>query len=379
MPLCARIKYLFLSSPLRPMSQIGLEVNELDTPALLIDLDLMEKNISTMADFFKGKEAKLRAHTKVHRTPILAHKQLEAGAKGICCQKVAEAELMVASGIRDVMVTNEIVTPAKINRLISLTNYADISVPVDDVSNAEALSRAAQREGAELSVLVDVHMGSNRCGVEPGEPALKLARSIQGLRGLRLMGLMGFEGHVSHMEPREKRRVEIERLEGLLVGTKELIERSGMEVAEISTGSTGTYDVSGVIPGVSEVQAGTYILMDSNYRRHVPEFDCALCVLSTVISKPSHDRAITDAGRMSISSPRGTPVVKGGEGVEVVGVHAENTILKTEKPAEMEIGDKVEVIPPYLDGTVKLHERFYGIRRGRVEAVWRILGRDTSH
>jgi len=377
MPLCARIIYLFLSSPLRLMSQIGLEVNELDTPVLLIDLDLMEKNISTMADFFKGKEAKLRAHTKVHRTPILAHKQLEAGAKGICCQKVAEAELMVASGIRDVMVTNEIVTPAKIDRIISLTKYADVSVPVDDISNAEALSRAAQGEGAELSVLVDVHMGSNRCGVEPGGPALKLAKAIQDLGGLRLMGLMGFEGHVSHVEPREKRRVEIERLEGLLVETKELIVRSGMEVAEISTGSTGTYDVSGRVPGVTEVQAGTYILMDSNYRRHVPEFDCALTVLETIISKPTEQRAVGDAGQMSINGS-GNPIVVGMEGIKAVGVHAEHTVLEIEKPMKIDVGDKFEVIPPYLDGTVKLHQKFYGIRKDRVEAVWKILGRDSS-
>lgn len=361
------------------MYRIGLEKEEIDTPALLIELDLMEKNITTMANFFKGKNAKLRAHTKVHRTPIIAHKQIEAGAKGLCCQKVAEGEVMAAAGIKDIMVTNEIVTPAKINRLIALTKYADISVPIDNVSNAESLSNAARREGVELNVLVDIHMGSNRCGVEPGEPALKLAKSIQRLKGLRLMGLMGFEGHISHLEPREKRRTEIEKHEDLLIKTKELIQRSGIEIPEISTGSTGTYDVSGRIPGVTEIQAGTYILMDANYHPHVPEFDRALSVLSTVISRPSDDRVITDAGRMSMSCPRGKPIVVGRDGFEVVGVHAENTILKTEKPVKVKIGDKIELIPPYLDGTVKLHDKFYGIRKGKIEAVWRILGRDTSN
>lgn len=363
---------------MRQMHQIGLEKEEIDTPALLIDLDLMEKNISTMADYFKGKEARLRAHTKVHRTPIIAHKQVEAGAKGICCQKVAEAEVMAASGIKDIMVTNEIVTPAKIKRLVALTHYADVSVPVDSLSNAEALAKAAREEGVELKVLVDVHMGSNRCGVEPGEPALRLARAIQSLRGLRLVGLMGFEGHVSWMEPRERRRAEVERLEGLLIETKRLIGEAGIEVGEISTGSTGTYDVSGEIPGVTEVQAGTYVLMDANYQPHVPEFDCALTVLSTIISKPSRDRVITDAGRMSLTC-RGKPVVAGKSGLEVVGVHAENTILRLEEPMDIDIGDKIEFIPPYLDGAVKLHDRFYGMREGRIEAVWRILGRDTSH
>lgn len=360
------------------MYRIGLEKDEIDTPALLIDLDLMEKNISTMANFFKGKKAKLRAHTKVHRTPILARKQVEAGAKGICCQKVGEAEVMAAGGIRDILVSNEIVTSSKINRLVALNKYADVSVPVDDASVAEALARAARRMGVETKTFVDVHMGSGRCGVEPGEPALKLARHIDGLEGLEFMGLMGFEGHLSHMEPREKRRKEIERHEVMLVDTKKLIEKAGIEVAEISTGSTGTYDVSAVIPGVTEIQAGTYVLMDANYHPHVPEFECALTVLSTVISRPSYDRAITDAGRMSISAPRGNPLVVGRESIEAVSVHAEHTILKMEKPVKLGIGDKVELIPPYLDGTVKLHERFYGIRNGKIEAVWKILGRDSS-
>ena len=361
------------------MDQIGIEIEEIDTPALLIDLDLMEKNISTMSAFFKGKEAKLRAHTKVHRTPVIAHKQLDAGAKGICCQKVAEAEVMAAAGIKDIMVTNQIVTPAKIKRLIALSKYAHVSVPVDSLENAKELSKAARREGVELDVLVDIHMGSKRCGVEPGKPAVKLAKSIKRLKGLRLMGLMGFEGHVSWMEPREKRRKEIERLEGLLVETKSLIEKAGISVEEISTGSTGTYDVSGRIPGVTEVQAGTYILMDSEYHKHVPEFDCALSVLSTVISKPSDKRVVTDAGLMSISTVSGKPEVARKDGLEVYEVHAENTILEIKKPVKIRIGDKIELIPSYLDGTVNCHNRFYGIRKGKVEVVWDILGRGTSN
>lgn len=361
------------------MSQIGLNKDEIDTPALLIDLNLMEKNISTMSNFLRDKKAKLRAHTKVHRTPILAHRQIEAGAKGICCQKVAEAEIMVASGIKDVIVTNEIITLTKINRLVALCNYANISVPIDDVDNAKILSKIAQRNGVTLNVLLDIHLGSNRCGVEPGEPALKLAKLVNQLKGIKFNGLMGFEGHISWMEPREKRRSEIERLEGLLVNTSELIKKAGIEVEEISTGSTGTYDVSSGIPEVTEVQAGTYLLMDAVYNQHVPEFECALTVLSTVISKPAGDRAITDAGQMSINTHGMLPIVKGMNGLEVMGVHAENTILKNRGPGKIKVGDAIEIIPSYLDGTVKLHEKFYGIKSNKVESVWKILGRDTSN
>src|SRR5208282_874700 len=269
----------------------------------------MERNISIMANFFRNKTARLRAHSKVHRVPIIAHKQIEAGAKGLCCQKVAEAEIMVAAGIKDIIVTNEIVTPAKIKRLVALARQVKIVVPIDSVSNAETLSGAAQKDGVELDVLVDVHLGSSRCGVEAGEPAAKLAMAVKSFKGLKLMGLMGFEGQVSWIEPREKRRIEIEKCESLLINSKNLIENAGIKVEEISTGSTGTYDVSGATPEITEVQAGTYVLMDSEYRKHVPEFSCALTVLSTVISKPSDRRIVTDAGLMSISVAAGKPEI----------------------------------------------------------------------
>jgi len=361
------------------MFNIEVEKEKIDTPALLIDLDLLEKNLKTMSDFFKNKKAKLRAHTKVHRTPILAHKQIEYGAKGICCQKVAEAEVMIASGIKDVIVTNEIVTLEKINRLVALSDYAEISVPVDDISNAKLLSKVAFNKKKKLKVLIDIHMGSNRCGVEPGEPALKLAKQIHELEGLDLVGLMGFEGHISGIEPREKRRGEIEKLEGQLISTKELIEKSGIDIKEVSTGSTGTYNVSGEILGVTEVQAGTYILMDSGYHQHVPEFYCALSILSTVISKPSSDRFITDAGLMSMYAHNQLPKIVGPSNFKVISVHAENTIVKNVKSEKINIGEKIEFIPPYLDGTVKLFDKFYGIRKDKIETVWKISGRDTSN
>ena len=154
------------------MNDIGVNKDELDTPALLVDLELVDKNILQLADYLKSKKTKLRAHTKVHRIPFLAHKQLNAGAVGICCQKVSAAEVMVSAGIKDVMVTNQIVTPQKILGLVALAKVADVSVPVDNENNAQCLSRAAEQEGVVLNVLVDVHLGSQRCGIEPGEPGV---------------------------------------------------------------------------------------------------------------------------------------------------------------------------------------------------------------
>jgi D-serine deaminase-like pyridoxal phosphate-dependent protein len=360
------------------MNEIGTMKSEIDTPALLIDLELMERNISSMSHFLNGKRCKLRAHTKVHRLPIIAHKQLRAGAKGICCQKVAEAEIMESGGIEDIIVTNQIVTPAKISRLVALSKQINVSVPVDDISNAESLSKIATKEGANLGVLVDVHLGSNRCGMEPGEQAVRLARQLSDLKGLKLKGLMGFEGHLSWMEPRDQRRVEIARTEELLVNTKRSIEASGITVEEISAGSTGTYDVTAQNPDITELQAGTYVLMDGKYRKHVPEFDCALTVLSTVISKPSEDRIITDAGLMTMSSANGNPVAVGLPEELEVGMHAENTVLTGKIPHSLGVGDKIEFVPSYLDATVGVHESLYAIRDGKVELVLRNFGRGTS-
>ncbi|MEM4245981.1 MAG: alanine racemase, partial [Candidatus Bathyarchaeia archaeon] len=204
---------------------IGQTADEMDTPALLIDLDVMERNLSRMADFFRGAKAGLRAHTKVHRCPVLAHRQVKAGAKGICCQKVGEAEVMAEAGIGDIIVTNQIVTPLKIRRLLALAGLSRITVPVDDPGNANLLSRMAEKAGVKLDVLVDVHMGSQRCGVEPGRPAVKLANRVRKLKGLRLRGLMGFEGHISWVMPREKRREECEKLESKLIETRRMLER----------------------------------------------------------------------------------------------------------------------------------------------------------
>jgi D-serine deaminase-like pyridoxal phosphate-dependent protein len=284
---------------------------------------------------------------------------------------------MIAAGVKDLIVTNQIVTPQKIKRLVALAKSAKVSVPVDNEQNAQSIAKTAYEEGVEVGVLVDVHMGSQRCGVEPEKAAVKLAQGVSGLRGLRLEGLMGFEGHLSWIEPREKRRAEVERIEALLVKTKTLIEKSGIRVGNISTGSTGTYDVTANNPEITELQAGTYVLMDGEYYKHVPEFNCALSVLATVISRPAEDRAITDAGLMSINTALGNPRITKREDIEVQDLHAENTVLKTKGQSKIGIGEKIELIPSYLDGTMNCHRQVYAIRRGSVENIWN-TSRDTS-
>ena len=361
------------------MSEIGLKKEEIDTPALLIDLDVMEKNLSTMRDFFKGKKANLWAHTKVHKSPVLALRQLEMGAKGICCQKVSEAEVMAHGGIDCIIVTNPIVTPQKIDRLVALNEQVELRVIVDSSSNAESLSKAAAEHGTKLNTLMEVQLGANRCGVELGESALSLARTISNLKGLTLAGLLGFEGGVWQLEPREKRRAEAERLYGEMLHTAGLIEEAGMGLQEISVGITSTYDAAASTPGITDVRAGSYILMDSAHHKYVPEFECGLTVLSTVISRPGEDRIVTDAGVTSFSVEEGIPEVVGMYGAEVMGLFAENTVLRVKKNEKVHIGDKVEFIPSYLDGTINYHTKYHAMRNNKVESVIEIAARGTVH
>jgi len=365
------------------MNEIGTKKEDMDTPALLIDLDLMEKNIFTMADFFRQKRANLWAHTKVHRTPILAQKQIKSGARGICCQKVSQAEIMAASGITSILIPNIVATPNKINRLVNLAKRADLTVLVDDPRNGELLSKAALREALTLKVMIDVHVGAQRFGSEPGEPSLRLAEQITALRGLRLVGLMANVGYLTPVEPRDERRRRAEKAESLVVDTKRLIERAGIKIEEVSSGCTGTYDVSAKNPEITQVRAGSYILMDYPYHQHVPEFDCAVTVLSTLISKHPNGILVLDAGMMSITNAYGSPRVAPTEtldtnSVEILELHAENTLLKIKKPVRVEVGDKVELLPSYLDATVIRHQKFYGMRKDQVETTVDILARNAA-
>jgi D-serine deaminase-like pyridoxal phosphate-dependent protein len=355
---------------------IGIHKEQLDTPVLLIDLDVMESNIAKMAEYFRGVDAELRPHTKTHKTPILAHKQIEAGAIGVTCAKLGEAEVMVAGGIKDVLIANEIVTYQKIARLVNLAKHADVMVAVDDPHNVENLSQAAREKGVHLRVLVEVDIGMKRCGVPPGEPALRLAQKAEKAKGLLFAGLMGYEGHTVTIPDFEERKRRTEESLTRLIETKDLIERNGLEVGIVSGGGTGTYNITGQFPGMTEVQAGSYILMDASYRRVLKDFDCALTVLTTVMSRPTEDRAIADAGMKTVTKDSGLPEVKDVSGLEVFHLSEEHGKLDLSNyDADLKPGDRLELIPSHGCTTINLHDRFYGIRDGRLEAIWDIAGR----
>jgi len=368
------------------IDEIGISKLEIDTPALLIDLPVMESNLKKMSDFFSGKDINLRPHVKIYKaTPDLAQMQLKAGAIGMTCAKLSEAEVLADAGIQDILIANQIVGSKKIQRLMNLASRTKIMVAVDNQKNVSALSKTAQDYGVSIQVLVEVNIGHNRCGVAPFEPALKLSEAVIAAPGLKFMGLMGYDGHCT-LKVKEIDRERISKeANTLLVKTKKFIEEAGIEVPIVSASGTFTYRFASEIQGITDIQAGTYLLMDTTFKEHgVREFDCALSVLATVISRSSYpsdkDLAIIDVGRKSISPVFGMPEVKHPIGATLFSLSQEHGRMSLENDARsLDIGDKIELWVSNSNGTVNLFNKFYAIRNDVVEAIWKnpLCGRST--
>ena len=362
-------------------SFIGAPKSEIDTPALLIDLDIMEANIRKMADFFKTVNADLRPHAKTHKTPIIAHKQIEAGAIGITCAKLGEAETLVHAGIRDVLIANQIVDAKKIARLVNLASYSEIMVAVDDPHNAAQLSAAAEAKGVTLRILIEVNTGMNRCGTEPGKPTLDLARLVLKSKGLEFEGLMGYEGHTVAIPSFTERKKQTDKSVELLIETKHVLERNGVPVKIMSGGGTGTYAITGANPEMTEIQAGSYIFMDAAYgdvEGIGNRFGSSLTVLTTVVSRPNPSRIIVDAGLKVLAKEFGIPQPIGFEGLEMIGLSEEHGRMAAQGDVNLKPGDKIEIVPTHCCTTANLHNRYYGVRSGIVESIWDIAARGKS-
>lgn len=354
---------------------VGSPWGAIDTPSLVIDLDALDRNIKRMADFIATVPAGIRPHSKTHKTPIIARKQLEAGAIGITCAKVGEAEAMVAGGIDDILIANEVVGQTKIARLVGLARHAKLTVAVDDPTNVADLAAAAQMAGATLGVVVEVNVGMDRCGVEPGEPALALARKVVEARGLEFRGLMGYEGHTVNIKDRAQREAAAHQAMKLLVDTRDLLISRGVPVEIVTAGGTGTYDITSRVAGVTEIEAGSYATMDGTYARVGLPFEQALTILATVISCPSPTRAILDCGLKGMTPEFGVPQPKDASLGTISKLSEEHSRLDLAPGADLRSGDKIEIVPAHGCTTINLYDRFYGVRDGRVETVWEIAGR----
>ena len=345
--------------------------SNIPTPALVVDVPAMERNIRRMADFFAGLSCKVRPHFKAHKTPEIAGRQLAAGScTGLTCATVGEA--VVASTLcDDVLLANEIVDPARCERLAALAVHARITVAVDSVVGLERLAAAAGRAGVRIGVLVDVNVGMGRCGVSPGEEALALATRAHGMRGVWLRGVMGYEGHVQPIADRAERTRQAQAAMRGLVETASRIRASGLPCDVVSAGGTGTFDISGLVPGVTEIQAGSYVLMDTDYARVGVPFEQALTVLGTVVSRPGPDRCVADCGHKSMTKDHGLPSVQGIPGADVVSLNDEHVTLRVPRCA-LAIGDRVRLAPSHVDPTVNLHDLMYAVDHTTLVGVWPI-------
>ena len=359
-------------------SLVGQPREALDTPALMVDLDVLQRNIDRMtATIIREAKVGWRPHTKAMKTPALAELCLEAGAHGITCAKLGEAEVMAGAGLRDILVANQIVGPTKIARLVKVCRQADVMVCVDQFENVREIDRAAEAGGVRPRVLIEVDVGMQRAGVLPGEPTVSLARRIARLRHVRFAGLQTWEAHALFEPDMEKKKRMIEESLGRLTDTARAIRDSGIPVEIVSCGGTGTYWISAFVPGVTEIEAGGGIYCDISYRRNFGvEHEFALTILSTVTSRPHPSRIICDAGFKTMGRVDADPEVLGGVDAEEFVMSAEHGIIRLAGPGETpRVGDKIEIIPGYSDSTVFLHDVLYGIREGCVETVWPLVGR----
>lgn len=346
---------------------------QIDTPALVIDLDRMERNLDRMAAFLADMPCNLRPHFKTHKTPELAKMQLDRGAIGLCCAKVGEAEVLAEAGIRDILITNQVVTPLKIARLIQLARNSDVIVAVEDAGNCAALGDAAAAARVTLNAIVEVDVGMHRCGAQDPASAVTLARAIADHPHLAFRGLMGYEGHAVFLQDPDDRRSAAEEAMGRLIAARDAVVAAGMPVEIVSAGGTGTHDVTGTYPGVTELECGSYIFHDGMYRSVRPEFECALTLIVTVISV--HDgAAITDCGMKALSTDMGMPQVLGHDGLEVLYLSEEHGHVGGD-PAGLRIGQQLELLPMHGDTTINLHDRYYGVRGGAIERMFEIRGR----
>ncbi len=364
-----------------PAAAIGQRLAEIDTPALVLDLDAFERNLARLREAVAGRGVRVRAHAKTHKCPEIARRQIAAGAIGVCCQKVSEAEAMLEGGIADVLVTNEVVGGTKLARLAALSSRARVGVCVDDIENVRGIAAT----GARLDVYVEIDVGAGRCGVPPGEPALALAREIARQPNLRFAGLQAYHGAAQHVRSVAERRAAIGRAVSAARQTRTLLEKHGFPGLIVTGGGSGSFMFEIESGAYDEVQPGSYVFMDADYARNewaapLPRFEHALFVLATVMSRPQPARAVLDAGLKALSVDSGPPLVWERPGLACARLSDEHCVVEIAPGAAApRLGEKLLLVPGHCDPTVNLHDWYIGVRNGAVEASWPITARGAIY
>jgi len=361
----------------RAPASVGQKLEEVDTPALVLDLDAFERNLHTLRDAVKGKPVRIRPHAKTSKCPDVAKRQIALGAVGVCCQKVSEAEAMVEGGIGDVLVSNEVVGAQKLARLAALAKKARIGICVD---SAEGLAQL-KASGADVDVYVEIEVGMKRCGVPPGKPAVDLARAIIA-SNLRFSGLQAYHGRAQHLRTLEERHAVIAAAAEAVRTTKDLLKKSGIACPTVTGAGSGTFMFEVQSGAWDEIQPGSYAFMDADYARNewaapLPRFEHALFVLTTVMSRPSPTLAVVDAGLKASSVDSGLPGLWQRPGLAYT--HASDEHGWVEGAEVPRLGEKLLLVPGHCDPTINLYDWYVCVRRGAVEALWPITARGAGY
>ncbi|HEY1889753.1 MAG TPA: DSD1 family PLP-dependent enzyme [Steroidobacteraceae bacterium] len=367
----------------------GMAEADIQTPCLILDLDALERNIKKMGEYAKAHGMRHRSHGKMHKSVDVQKLQESlGGAAGICCQKVSEAEVFARGGIRDILVSNEVRDPVKIDRLAQLpTHGARIIVCVDDLANVAELSAAAERHGTTLECLVELDCGAGRCGVKTPSAAIEIARAIDTAPGLKFSGLQAYQGSMQHLESYRDRKAKLDDAIVLVKAVVAALQEAGLKPELVSGGGTGSYYFESNSGVYNELQCGSYAFMDADYGRirdkdgnriDRGEWENALFILTSVMSHAKPDQAVCDAGLKAQSLDSGLPVIHGRDDVKYVSASDEHGVIE-DKRGVLRINEKLRLAPGHCDPTCNLHDWYVGVRNGKVEVVWPVSARGRGY
>ncbi len=370
-------------------ASIGMDEADIQTPALVLDLDALERNIKKMGDWAKAHGMRHRVHGKMHKSVDVALLQGKLGGScGVCCQKVSEAEVFARGGIKDVLVSNQVRQPAKIDRLARLPKFGARTICcVDDVENVADLSSGAVRHGTEIECLVEIDCGAGRCGVTTTADVVEIAKAIHAAHGLKFAGLQAYQGAMQHLDSYEERKAKIEIAVAQVRDAVDALKAEGLECDIVGGGGTGSYYFEGTSGVYNELQCGSYAFMDADYGRILDkdgnridqgEWENALFILTSVMSHAKSDKAIVDAGLKAQSVDSGLPTIYGRNDVEYVKCSDEHGVV-SDPAGVLQVNDTLKLVPGHCDPTCNVHDWYVGVRNGKVETLWPVSARGKAY
>jgi len=365
----------------------GMDEADIQTPCLIVDLDALERNITKMGQFAKEMGVRHRVHGKMHKSVDIALLQEKLGDScGVCCQKVSEAEVFARGGIKDVLVSNQVRDPAKIDRLARIPKLgARTLVCVDDIENVAELAAAVNKHDTQIECLVEIDCGAGRCGVSEGQPVVDIAKAIAATPGLTFSGIQAYQGAMQHMENFQERKEKIDIAVGMVARTIDMLKAEGLECDIVGGGGTGSYYFEGNSGVFNELQCGSYAFMDADYQRihdekgeRISEFENSLFILTSVMSHTKADKAICDAGLKAQSVDSGLPYIFGRDDVEYIKCSDEHGVISDANGA-LKINEKLKLVPGHCDPTCNVHDYYIGVRNGKVETLWPVSARGKAY